>query len=124
MKGRAEACSTYVFPRILYRLQIPPISKKWLVQFGNLLFYLTLWGGKGERVRRGTVIQRLSNGGLGMPSLKCHCDAERLAFLGRALTAESETPLGHKVGALFPKLDTDESAEQGCLPKESDFYRG
>ena len=37
-------------------------------------------------VRRQVCIQRTRNGGLGMPDLESHWLAERLAYLGRALT--------------------------------------
>ena len=123
LKGRAEACRTYIFPRILYYLQILPISKHWCKEFNTLLFVFTLWRGKGEQVCRATTIQRVRNGGLGMPSLECHRDAERLALLGRALTVDLDTPWGHKVGALFPNLPTRKEAEQSRLPLESNFYR-
>ena len=40
-------------------------------------------------VRRQVCVQRMHNGGLGMPDLESHWLAERLAYLGRSLTGDA-----------------------------------
>ena len=88
LKGRAEACAAYVFPLILYRLAVLPLPKAHRLALQQSLSRL-LWGGAKPMVCRQVCIQRTRNGGLGMPDLESHWLAERLAYLGRALTGDS-----------------------------------
>ena len=60
-------------------------------------------------VRRQVCIQRTRNGGLGMPDLESHWLAERLAYLGRALTGDAVWRL--KASRTFPRLKSDPKAE-------------
>ena len=60
-------------------------------------------------VRRQVSIQRTRNGGLGMPDLESHWLAERLAYLGRALTGDAVWRL--KASRTFPCLKSDPKAE-------------
>ena len=68
-----------------------------------------LWGGARPMVRRQVCIQRPRNGGLGMPDLESHWLAERLAYLGRALTGDAVWRL--KASRTFPRLKSDPKAE-------------
>ena len=68
LKGRAEACATYVFPLILYRLAVFPLPKERRLALQQSLSRL-LCGGARPMVRRQVFIQRTRNGGLGMPHL-------------------------------------------------------
>ena len=65
-------------------------------------------------VRRQVCIQRTRNGGLGMPDLESHWLAERLAYLGRALTGDAVWRL--KASRTFPRLNSDPKAEGRCRP--------
>ena len=103
LKGRAEACATYVFPLILYRLAVLPLPKERRLALQQSLSRL-LWGGSRPMVRRQVCIQRTRNGGLGMPDLESHWLAERLAYLGRSLWRR-------KVSRTFPRLKSDPKAE-------------
>ena len=85
LKGRAEACATYVFPLILYRLAVLSLPKARRLALQQSLSRL-LWGGARPMVGRQVYIQRTRNGGQGMPDLESHWLAERLAYLGRSLT--------------------------------------
>ena len=51
LKGRAEACATYVFPLILYRLAVLPLPKARRLALQQSLSRL-LWGGARPMVRR------------------------------------------------------------------------
>ena len=108
LKGRAEACATYVFPLILYRLAVLPLPKVNRLALQRSLSRL-LWGGARPMVRRQVCIQRTRNGGLGMPYLESHWLAERLAYLGRALTGDAVWRL--KTSRTFPRLKSDPKAE-------------
>ena len=114
LKGRAEACVTYVFPLILYRMSVLPLPTNWMVLFERLLFSL-LWRRGRPRVRREVCIQRPCNGGLGMPHMASHRHAERLAFLNRTLTEESAWEW--KVRNAFPKLEFAPRVEGRRKPK-------
>ena len=123
VKGRAQACSMYVFPIILYYLSILPLPGRILSGLTRSLFRV-LWRWGHPHVRRETCIQRLVHGGLGMPCLKAHRDAERLSFLSRTLTEDADTPWGRKVRANFPELDTQPGAEGLRMPRgECTFLR-
>ena len=108
LKGRAEACTTYVFPLILYRLAVLPLPKARRLALQQSLSRL-LWGGARPMVRRQVCIQRTRNGGLGMPDLESHWLAERLAYLGRSLTGDAVWR--RKAGRTFPRLQSDPKAE-------------
>ena len=108
LKGRAEACATYVFPLILYRLAVLPLPKARRLALQQSLSRL-LWGGARPMVRRQVCIQRTRNGGLGMPDLESHWLAERLAYLGRSLTGDSVWR--RKASRTFPRLKSDPKAE-------------
>ena len=108
LKGRAEACSTYVFPLTLYRLAVLPLPKECRLALQRSLSRL-LWGGAMPMVRRQVCIQRTRNGGLGMPDLESHWLAERLAYLGRSLTRYSVWR--RKASRTFPRLKSDPKAE-------------
>ena len=108
LKGRAEACAVYVFPLILYRLAVIPLPKVHRLALQRSLSRL-LWGGARPMVRRQVCIQRPRNGGLGMPDLESHWLAERLAYLGRALTGDAVWRL--KASRTFPRLKSDPKAE-------------
>ena len=108
LKGRAEACAVYVFPLILYRLAVLPLPKVNRLALQRSLSRL-LWGGARPMVRRQVCIQRTRNGGLGMPDLESHWLAERLAYLGRALTGDAAWRL--KASRTFPRLKSDPKAE-------------
>ena len=88
LKGRAEACAVNVFPLILYRLAVIPLPKVHRLALQRSLSRL-LWGGARPMVPRQVCIQCTRNGGLGMPDLESQWLAERLAYLGRALTGEA-----------------------------------
>ena len=73
-------------------------------------------------VRRQVCCHRLSNGGLGMPDLKNHWFAERLAYLGRSLSKDtllrrkaSETFLRHQVRPQSRRLTQAEGRSTVCL---------
>ena len=108
LKGRAEACATYVFPLILYRLAVLPLPKARRLALQQSLSRL-LWGGARPMVRRQVCIQRTRNGALGMPDLESHWLAERLAYLGRSLTGDSVWR--RKASRTFPHLKSDPKAE-------------
>ena len=102
LKGRAEACAVYVFPLILYRLSVLPLPKAHRLAFQQSLTRL-LWRSRRPMVRRQVYIQRTRNG-LGMPDLKSHWIAERLAYLDRSLS-------GDAVWRIFPRLKSNPKAE-------------
>ena len=108
LKGRAEACATYVFPLILYRLAVLPLPKARRLALQRSLSRL-LWGDARPMVRRQVCIQRTRNGGLVMPDLESHWLAERLAYLGRSLTGDSVWR--RKASGTFPRLQSDPKAE-------------
>ena len=108
LKGRAEACATYVFPLILYRLAVLPLPKAHRLALQRSLSRL-LWGGARPMVRRQVCIKRIRNGGLGMPDLESHWLAERLAYLGRVLTGDAVWR--RKASRTFPRLNSDPKAE-------------
>ena len=59
--------------------------------------------------RRQVCIQRMHNGGLGMPDLESHWLAERLAHGGRSLTGDAVWR--RKASRTFPRLQSDPKAE-------------
>ena len=71
----------YVFPLILYRLSVLPLSQAHQRSLSKLLL-----GRQKPMVRRQICCQHLRNEGLGMPDLENHWFAERLAYLGRSLS--------------------------------------
>ena len=88
INGRVEACAVYVFPLILYWLAVLPLPKaRWLAlqEFLSRLF----WGDRRTMVCRQVCIQRMRNGGLGMPDLESHRLAERLTYLDQSLTGDT-----------------------------------
>ena len=108
LKGRAEACATYVFPLILYRLTVLCLPKARRLALQRSLSRL-LWGGARPMVRRHVCIQRTRNGVLGMPDLESHWLDERLAYLGRSLTGDAVWR--RKASRTFPCLQSDPKAE-------------
>ena len=78
LKGRAEACTEYIFPLILYRLAVLPLPKARQLALQQSLSRL-LYGGARPMVRRQVCIQDLVS----------HWLAERLAYLGRSLTGDA-----------------------------------
>ena len=76
LKGKAEACTGYVFPLILYRLGVLSLPKVHRLALQRSLSRL-LWGGRRPMVRRQVCIQRTHNGSLGMPDMESHWLAER-----------------------------------------------
>ena len=108
LKGRAEACAVYVFPLILYRLDVLPLPKARRLALQRSLSRL-LWGGARPMVLRQVCIQRTRNGGLGMPDLESHWLAERLAYIGRSLTGDEVRR--RKASRTFPRLNSDPKAE-------------
>ena len=107
LKGRAETCTVYVFPLILYRLAVLPLPMARRLALQRSLSRL-LWGGARPMVGRQVCIQRTRNGGLGMPDLESHWLAERLAYLGRSLTGDAVWRL--KASRTFPHLKSDPKA--------------
>ena len=108
LKGRAEACATYVFPLIFYRLAVLPLLKARRLALKQSLSRLP-WRGVRPMVRRQVCIQRTRNGGLGIPDLENHWLAERLAYLGRSLTGDAVWR--QKASRTFPRLKSDPKAE-------------
>ena len=90
LKGRAEACATYVILLILYQLAVLPLPEARRLTLQQSLSRF-LWGGARPMDHRQVCIQRTRNGGLGMPDLENHWLAERLAYLGRSLTGAAVT---------------------------------
>ena len=103
LKGRAEACAEYVFPLILYRLAVLLLPKAYRLALQRSLCRL-LWGGRRPIVCRQVCIQRTHDGGL-----ESHWLAERLAYLGRSLTADAVWR--RKTSRTFPRLNSDPKAE-------------
>ena len=102
LKGRAEACATYVLPTVLYHLAVLPLCESRKVAIERLLTKL-LWGGRKHWVRKETCYQRLSHGGLGLPHLASHRHASRLAFL-RRVQADGDPVVARSVRDAFPSL--------------------
>ena len=122
LKGRAEACATYVFPMILYRLSVLPLPTGWFNALERLLFTLLWKKSTKAKVRRKVCFQRIREGGLGMPDLRSHLRAERLKFLIQ--TMEFEPAWAPKVLSFFPGLERDIPAECRRRPKrEPPFLR-
>ena len=86
LKSKAETCAVYVFSLILNRLSVLPLPKARRLALQQSLTRL-LWRGRGPMVLRQVCIQRTRNGGVGMPDLKSHWLAERLAYLELFLTS-------------------------------------
>ena len=108
LKGRAETCTTYVLPLILYRLAVLPLPKARRLALQQSLSRL-LWGGARPMVSRQVCIQRTRNGVLGMPDLESHWLAERLAYLGRSLTGDAVWR--RKASQTFLRLQSNPKAE-------------
>ena len=93
-----------IFPLILYRLSVLPLPKDDRAALIKSLLKLL-------RKARWSVgrssINVLAMGRLGMPDLKSHRLAERLAYLGRSLTTDAVWSL--KVRVAFP--------DWGCVPR-------
>ena len=119
LKGRAEACTTYVFPLILYRLSVLPLSENRLKALERLLFTL-LWKGGKPWVRRQVCYQKPSRGGLGMPHLACHRQAERLSFLNKSVTGEHLW--APKVKEFFPNLECNPKVDASRRPKGDPMF--
>ena len=119
LKGRAEACATYIFPLILYRLAVLPLPAARLLALERAL-YRFLWKGRRPMVRRQVCSQRPCNGGIGMPDLAAHRDAERLTFLYRSLTQENAWK--KKVKAAFPVLLRSNKVEARRRPREESRF--
>ena len=115
LKGRAEVCAGYIFPLILYRLSVLPLSRDHRVALEQSLFKL-LWKDRSPLVRRQVCCQRFRDGGLGMPDLEGHWLTERLAYLGRSLA--TYVVWGLKVRSAFPRLScTHLRLDQHQLPE-------
>ena len=108
LKGRAEACATYVFPLIFYRLAVLSLPRARRLALQRSLSGW-LWGGARPMVRRQVCIQRTRNGGLGMPDLEGRWLAERLAYLGGSLTGDAVWR--REASRTFPRLQSDPGAE-------------
>ena len=93
---------------ILYRLAVLPLPKARRLALQQSLSRLH-WGGARPMVRRQVCVQCTRNGGLGMPDLKSHWLAERLAYLGRSLTKDAVWR--RKASRTFPRLKSDPKAE-------------
>ena len=65
-------------------------------------------------VRRQVWIQRMRNGGLGMPDLVSDWLAERLAYLGRSLSVD--VVWRRKASRTFPRLKSNPKAESRRRP--------
>ena len=120
LKGRAEACATYVFPMILYRLSILPLPAGRFIALERLLFTLLWKGWTKAKVNRKVCFQRIQDGGLGMPDLRSHKRAERLSFLAR--TIEYEPAWAHKVFSCFPLLGASLTAECRRRPRGESLF--
>ena len=106
LNSRAEVCTVYVFPLILYRLSVFPVPRSHQHALTQSLPKL-LWSGRKLMVRRQVCYQRLQNEGLGMPDLGSHRLAERLTYLGRFLRLcgdKRETPFLAWSSAPKPKV--------------------
>ena len=68
-------------------------------------------------VRRQVCYQGTRNGDLEMPDMESYGLAERLAYLGRYLSRNTEW--GQKVRDIFPRLESDREAEGHSKPKSS-----
>ena len=122
LKGRAEACATYVFPMILYRLSVIPLPRDRLKALERLLFTLLWKKATKAKVLRKVCYQRIREGGLGMPDILSHLRAERLSFLIK--TMEEEPAWAHKVLSFFPRLSASLTAECRRRPRgQPDFIR-
>ena len=106
--SRAEVCTVYIFPLILYRLSVLPLPMNHRLALQGSLSKL-LWRGRTPMVRRQVCCQRPSNEFLDMPDLKDHWFAERLAYLGRSLS--KDTVWKRKASDTFPRLMSDSEAE-------------
>ena len=115
LKSRAEVCAVYIFPLILYRLYVLPLSKDHRAMLIQSLYKL-LWKGQSPLVRRQVCYQCPHNGGLGMLDLERHRLAERLAYLGQSLTMDAVWSL--KVGVAFPDLRLYPKAKGRCRPRD------
>lgn len=79
LKGRAEVCVTYIYPLILYRLSVLPISAKRLTRFHQLLSL-----GR-PIVRMEVSTQRSCRGEMCLSHLLSHKRVFRLAFLSHTM---------------------------------------
>ena len=114
LKGRVEVCTVYIIPLILYRLSVLLLARDHRVVLEQSLFKL-LWKGRSPLVSRQVCCQCPRETGLGMPDLKSHRLAERLAYLGRSLT--KKTVWDHKVRDVFPRLRYNPGAEGRRRPR-------
>ena len=108
LKSRAEVCPVYIFLLILYRLSVLLSEARWLAL--QRLF----WGGRLPMVRRQVCIQCTRNRSLGMPDLKSHWFAERLAYLGRSLSGDAVWR--QKASDTFPHLKSNPKTEDRHWP--------
>ena len=115
LKGWAEVCAVHIFPLILYRLSVLPLSKDHRAALIQSIFKL-LWKGRSPLVHRQVCYQRPRDEGLGMQDLESHWLAERLAFLSRSLTTDAVWSL--RVGVAFPNLGLCPSAESRRRPRD------
>ena len=113
-------CVAYIFPLNFYRLTVLLLSESYQRAPRQSLVTL-LWRGGKPTVCRQVCYQRPHNGGLGIPNLKSHWLAERLAFLGRSLM--EETVWKRKIEVAFPNLASNPVTKSCCRPKgEAVFF--
>ena len=121
LNSRAEVCTVYIFPFILYRLAVLPLPKARRLALQRSLTRL-LWGCQRPMVCRQVCIQRTRNGGLGIPDLESHWLTERLAYLSRFLAGDAVWR--RKASRTFPRFKSDPKAEVRRQPRgEAAFVR-
>ena len=114
-----EVCAVYIFPLIVYQLSVLPLPRDHRVALEQSLSK-GVWKGRSPLVSRQVCRQRPREGGLGMPDLKNHRLAERLAYLGRSLT--TKTVWAPKVRDAFPRLRSNLKAEGRRKPRDETLF--
>ena len=104
LKGRAEVCTLYVFPLILYRLAVLPLPKARRLALQRPLSRLLCGGQRPMNVDRSASNVRATGVRVCLIWF-----AERLAYLGRFLTRDAVWR--RKVNRTFPRLQSDSKAE-------------
>ena len=86
LQGKVTVIKSLLVSKISYLFMTIPNPSQAMISELTTTFFRFLWHGKGEKIKRGTLLKDPMRGGVGMLDLAAHIKAQKIAWIRRYIT--------------------------------------
>ena len=104
LAGRITIAQCLGLSMVTYLASVLPDPPETIFKEIDSLFFGFIWGGKNDKIKRTTMMNRKECGGLQAPSFRAHCAAMKVAWVGRICKSPNNSILSNLYNYLMLRV--------------------